>query len=108
MNDMRKAAQAALAQPDQVAEVNSKSRLKRLASLREPNQPTTDGPTLPPSVNWAGPTQLYTADQMLAFRAEGVAQERERCAMVCEKEAGEEMSIWQRTCLYCADAIRKR
>jgi hypothetical protein len=27
---------------------------------------------------------LYTSDQMLAFRAEGVAAERERCASVAE------------------------
>jgi hypothetical protein len=28
----------------------------------------------------------YTADQMRAYRAEGVAQERERCAKACEAE----------------------
>jgi hypothetical protein len=28
---------------------------------------------------------IYTSDQMRAYRAEGVAQERERCAKMCEE-----------------------
>lgn len=77
-----------------------------LRALAQP-EPTADGPKLPPSVNWAGPTQLYTADQMLAFRAEGVAQERERCARACESRAGLLRTGAYEALITAADAIRK-
>jgi hypothetical protein len=40
---------------------------------------------------WPGDVGGYTAEQMRAYRAEGVAQERERCAKVCDDL---EVSIW--------------
>jgi len=70
-------------------------------------QPTADGPTLPkPRVldHLGFSAGTYTANQMLAFRDAAVAQERERCAKVCESVNNHDNPM---TAQDCAAAIRK-
>ena len=104
-------------------------------TLAKPDQPTADGPTredgqtapsattsdrgLPePDVTALSRFVLrdgsvhdlaYSHDAMLAFRAEGVKEERERCARVCEHEIC--ACCWdddaQAAAEHLADAIRK-
>ena len=57
---------------------------------------------------WPGDVGGFTAEQMRAYRAEGVAQERERCAKVCEDRVKywprDDARIYEDEC--CAAAIR--
>ena len=125
MSDLlRKAAQAALEALEALyngrADENRDrkcwlARVDLRAALAQPDQPTADGPTLPDTdyglcfYDEGGmheaDGQGYTADQMLAFRAAGVAQERERCAKVCDDlAANDKLSNYYAV---AARAIRK-
>lgn len=168
MDDLRKAAQAALEALEALyngrADENRDrkcwlARVDLRAALAQPDQPTADGPISDPwrsapdlaasdrglpepaayarwweqnaysvqqleclrklpevEAYWKDRSKLalFTASQMLAFRAEGkvegVAQERERCAKVCEGPFGVNSALNDEEAYYgrqMAGAIRK-
>ena len=64
-------------------------------------------PELPEPAGWApvlGNQNIFTADQMRAYAEEAVKQERERCALECERVFGPD----ERGAKACAVLIRSR
>lgn len=112
MDDLRKAAKAVLDYWESAA-FGDAVMVDKMDALRTAlEQPTADAPLPRPSIrdHLGFSTGTYTADQMLAFRAEGVAQERERCAKVCEGPFGVNSALNDEEAYYgrqMAGAIRK-
>ena len=135
MDDLRKAAKAVLDYWESAA-FGDAVMVDKMDALRTAlEQPTADAPLPRPSIrdHLGFSTGTYTADQMLAFRAEGVAQERERCAQQIPDEwlvkvrrlvkgfehvsgiarlwepdysSGSERALWSRATEACADVTK--